>query len=118
MDSIIQGLSFASRGGFMMIPLLIAGLVSATIIFERLYLLKKKLATPSSLSNEIIQMILASKQTEARQQLLKQGETPVAAVLKRGLDHFGHSRAEIELVDVDGVVGEELVDLRGRRLLR
>jgi len=84
-----------NHGGFMMIPLLLSAFVALTVIFERLYLLKKKyhLSHASFLQ---IRSALDSGNFQALKNLVQTADTPITSVLNEGLTYFNSSLDEIE----------------------
>jgi len=54
MHSVVSGFEYILRGGFMMYPLLISGLVALTVILERLYALGRAYKTPRTLVSEVL----------------------------------------------------------------
>jgi biopolymer transport protein ExbB len=96
MHSILSGVEFIFRGGFMMYPLLISALIALTVIFERLYILKKVYNTQSQLISDVFKLIQGSKMDQAGE-LCQKSRTPVTAVISAGIEHFDNSVEEMEL---------------------
>ncbi len=96
MHEILGGFEFILRGGFMMYPLLLSALIALAVIFERLYMLNNRYGTPRGLQTQVSEMVRAGKLTEAGDICRKQ-DSPVAAVLAAGLDHFDDSPEEMEI---------------------
>jgi biopolymer transport protein ExbB len=80
----------------MMYPLLLAGLIALTIIFERVYSISIVYQCAPKLLAEIIDHARNHRITQAHELALK-SRTPVAAVIAAGLEHFKNPVAEMEL---------------------
>ncbi len=95
MNSIQSFFSVVSHGGFMMVPLLLSAFIALTIIFERLYLLKKAFAISSEERKELEQKISAKDFTK-----INSGHSnhPAYAVLKIGIKHYQDSYESMEQV--------------------
>lgn len=96
MHNLSGGIEFISRGGIMMIPLLISGLVALTIIIERIYVFKRMYATPPEMFSQIVTSIGERKLVNALE-TCRNSLTPVACVLASGIEHFDNPIDEMEL---------------------
>jgi len=92
----LGGFEFISRGGFMMWPLLIAALISFSVILERLYSFHRRFMTPRSEVDQVFQLV-KSKELSKADSSCKRHATPVTAVLSAGIEHFDNPVAEMEL---------------------
>lgn len=96
MHRLLAGFEFITRGGFMMIPLLLSGLIALTAILERLYLFQKIYNTSEELQEQIFRQI-QSKQFSEAIKTCKKIHTPVSCVIQAGLNHFENPMDEMEL---------------------
>ena len=96
MHSIVSGVEFIFRGGFMMYPLLISALIALTVIIERVFVFQKVYAT----SPEFIKKVFHDIQThdlKKAQTACQQVDTPIISVLRSGIEHFNNPIEEMEL---------------------
>ncbi len=96
MPSLVSGIEFIFRGGFMMYPLLISALIALTVIFERLYVFHRNYATPRLVISDIFKQIQSNELTQASKRC-ENLKTPVASVLAAGIGHFESPIEEMEL---------------------
>ncbi len=96
MHSIVSGVEFIFRGGFMMYPLLLSALVALTVIFERIYVFQRIYQTPPDFTKKVFKDILAGDLEKAQKNCEKL-ETPIASVLLSGIEHFENPIEEMEL---------------------
>jgi biopolymer transport protein ExbB len=96
MDGLLEGFKLIFRGGFMMVPLLASSLIALTVIIERWKALHKRYVTPEGFTTEILNKVKEGKVSEAAQSCQKK-DTPVAAILKAGLEHFKNPTEEMEI---------------------
>jgi len=96
MENILSSLEFIMRGGFMMYPLLLAGLVGLTVVIERSFRLHRSYITPAELTAQVI-ALTRSQELEKAAALCERYETPVASVLAAGVSQFNHSLDEMNL---------------------
>jgi len=89
-------IEFISRGGFMMIPLLLSSLAALTVILERLFILHRSYATPRKVIADIFQQV-GTSQFGPAQETCQKWKTPVASILRVGIEHFHHPLEEMEL---------------------
>jgi biopolymer transport protein ExbB len=96
MLGILNGIDFISRGGLMMIPLLISALVALTVIIERLFLLQRHYKIPSDQWAKV-RVLLNSRQIQQAKEICQTKQTPLTSVILTGIHHFGSSPAQMEL---------------------
>lgn len=96
MQSLMSVFESLSKGGVVMIPLLLGGFIALTLVLERLVLIHRTFYTAPSWPNEIYHSLL-SQQFDRATQECKQVNAPVASVLLSGIEHFHHPLAEMEL---------------------
>ncbi len=96
MHSLVSGVEFIFRGGFMMYPLLISGLIAFAVIFERVYSFRKRYLTPQNLVRDVLKKV-KDGDFSAVETICGKFETPVASVLSCGVGHFSNPVAEMEL---------------------
>lgn len=96
MQSIVSGFETISRGGLMMIPLLISAFIALTIIIERTFVLHRTYKDSPRFVADVFKLILAGQLDQALT-TCKQTKTPIAAVLTAGLEHFKNPIEEMEL---------------------
>ncbi len=96
MHELYGGFEFITRGGFMMYPLLLAGVVALAVILERLYTFQRRFATPGQFVAQVIQQV-GSRQLDQADLACQRYETPVAGVLSAGIEHFNNPIEEMEL---------------------
>ena len=96
MTNFISGIEFIFRGGFMIYPLLIAALISLTVIFERMLVFRTRYQANPILTAEILEDVRTSQLTEAQKKCAK-FSNPVCAVLQSGIEHFSNPIMEMEL---------------------
>jgi biopolymer transport protein ExbB len=96
MHSIVSGIEFILRGGFMMYPLLISALIALTVILERLLVFHRYYKTPPAVIDSIFDLVqgdnLAQAEASCRQVI-----TPASSVIVAGLEHFKNPLSEMEL---------------------
>ncbi|MFZ9596564.1 MAG: MotA/TolQ/ExbB proton channel family protein [Bdellovibrionia bacterium] len=90
------GFELIKKGGFMMIPLLLSGLVALTVILERFFLLNKNLKTPQVTVQNALNLLAQGHISEALQ-LAESHLGPACSVLKCGLESFSYPLPEFEL---------------------
>lgn len=96
MHSIVSGIEFIFRGGFMMYPLLISALVALTVIFERLHMFYRVYRTSPEFISQVFKLI-QNQQLQEAEKVCKQTNTPVSAVVAAGIEHFANPLEEMEL---------------------
>jgi biopolymer transport protein ExbB len=96
MHSLVSGFELIARGGFMMYPLLLSGLVALTVIIERLIVLLKNYHTRPDFVSRVFQH-LQSNQLKEASELCGTISTPVSSVLLAGIRHFENPLDEMEL---------------------
>jgi biopolymer transport protein ExbB len=96
MHELLGGWEFIMRGGFMMYPLLLSGLVALTVIIERWFTFDRRYALPRQTLQQVLSQIQANQLTQA-ESACQNLRTPVSAVLMAGIEHFRSPIAEMEL---------------------
>jgi biopolymer transport protein ExbB len=96
MHNLIAGFEFIMRGGFMMYPLLLSGVVALTVIFERLFVFQKRYQTSAQIVVQVMDQVRAGKLQDA-ERICQQHKTPIASVLSSGIEHFQNPLEEMEL---------------------
>ena len=96
MHSLISGLEFIMRGGFMMYPLLLSALIAIAVIIERIYVFQKVYSTLPGFSDQIFGL-LKTRDLKGATEACAKTNTPVAAVLAAGIHHFDNTVEEMEL---------------------
>ena len=96
MSFALNGLDFITRGGFMMIPLLLSALVALTVIIERLIVLHYRFTPSTETMTLIIQSLRNHRFQEARQ-LCQAKSTPLTSTLLTGIQQFESSPEQMEL---------------------
>jgi biopolymer transport protein ExbB len=96
MHTLVSGIEYMFRGGFMMYPLLLSALIALTVILERFYFLGTVYKTPRETMREIFS--LSEKHDFARAiEACRKLDTPVSSVLTSGLEHIDNPAEEMEL---------------------
>jgi biopolymer transport protein ExbB len=96
MHSIVSGVEFIFRGGFMMYPLLLSGLIALTVIIERIYAFNRIYKTSPQLVTHVFKQLQAKELGKANDACQKVN-TPVSSVLSAGIEHFDNPIEEMEL---------------------
>ena len=96
MHSIVSGIEFIFRGGFMMYPLLISGLIALTVILERVLAFHRHYKTPPALLAAVFEQLQGGQLAQAEEGCRKV-LTPAASVIVAGLEHFNNPLEEMEL---------------------
>ncbi len=91
------GIDFLLKGGFMMYPLLLSGLIALTVVIERWLVMKFRLSTPAGLVTEIMSSIRSGRGNQAIQERLSTIDSPVASVLAAGVKDDNATFEEIEI---------------------
>ena len=113
MHELVSGFEFILRGGFMMYPLLLSGLLGLTVILERYYVLHRRYPTPLNLTAEVMKRVKAGDVAKAKQ-LCAEHQTPISSVLSAGIEHFDNPIEEMELAMKNQA--EEWVPLLEKRI--
>ncbi len=87
---------FLLRGGFMMVPLLISGLIALAVSIERIWFLKFKLHTPKEQLRSWLEELKNGHPEKARREAEKVA-SPVAGVIVAGLRDLSAPTDEVEL---------------------
>ncbi len=96
MHSIVSGVEFIFRGGFMMYPLLISALIALTVIIERIFVFQRTYTTSPELISQTFSQLRAQRFDQAKQ-ICQGAETPITSVLMAGIEHFENPLEEMEL---------------------
>lgn len=91
----VSVLDLVLKGGYMMIPIVLLSLVGTYIFVERLLHIKAAGQTPDTLMDEVKQMVLTGKISEA-QNICARNSTPIARMLEKGLARIGNPLKSIE----------------------
>lgn len=91
----VSVLDLVLKGGYMMIPIVLLSLAGTYIFVERLLNIKAAGQTPDSLMDEVKQMVLTGKISEA-QNICARNSTPIARMLEKGLARIGNPLKSIE----------------------
>ncbi|MCP4177260.1 MAG: MotA/TolQ/ExbB proton channel family protein [bacterium] len=108
--------SLLIKGGPVMIPLLICSIIALAIIIERFVSLRKEKIIPGAFMNNILIKLgnFDTKNLEASKEFCIENNSPVARVIKAGINRCrtGRSVAEIEEV-LEDIGGREIRKLKG-----
>jgi biopolymer transport protein ExbB len=96
MHSIVSGVEFILRGGFMMFPLLISAVIALTVIIERLFVFQRVYRTSPEDISKVLQQI-RSQQLNQASEVCQKFQTPVTSVISAGIEHFENPLEEMEL---------------------
>ncbi|MFT4736483.1 MAG: biopolymer transport protein ExbB [Cyclobacteriaceae bacterium] len=102
-------LELLTKGGFMMIPLLLLWIVGIYIFIERLISYKTAAKTPADFQSQIREKVLSGRIDEAKL-LCDDTDTPVARMIRKGIDRLGSSLKNIE-VSIENIGKIELYRL-------
>lgn len=105
-------LELLTKGGYMMVPLVLLWLVGIYIFIERVITLKKAAKTPSDFKVKIRDKVLGGKIDEAKI-LCEETDTPVARMIRKGIDRLGSTLKNIE-VSIENTGKIELYHLEKR----
>ncbi len=92
----ISLLELLTKGGYMMIPLVILSIVAVYIFIERILSLQKASKTPSGFKEEIRSRVISGDISGASL-LCKETGTPVARMIEKGISRIGHPLKNIEV---------------------
>ena len=81
-----------SRGGILMLPIILLSVVALTVFLERLWVLRKSQVLPQEDLKSLETLLRKNKAAEARQACHQMG-SPISRILLAGLQHFEASRA-------------------------
>ena len=96
MTDLLGDLQFLFRGGFMMLPLLLAAGLALAVIIDRLRTFRRSYQTAPALLNDAFAALKAGKAGEA-EALCQRQSGPVGAVLAAGIAHLANPLGEMEL---------------------
>ena len=88
-------LSILTKGGYLMIPLVICSFIAVFIIVERIITLHKAKINTDQFMNKINKLLRAGN-VEAGIILCEQTKGPVASIVEAGIQKFDRSREEIK----------------------
>jgi len=97
MSDLIQHLEFLTRGGFMMVPLLLSALISLIVVIERVWLLKTKLFTPKNKIDAALLELSKGQIKEALQTAKNFELSPVMNVVQTGCQDLLAPLDEVEI---------------------
>ncbi|MCV9386152.1 MotA/TolQ/ExbB proton channel family protein [Reichenbachiella ulvae] len=83
------------KGGYMILPILLLSLVGTYIFVERILNIKAAGKTPDNLMDEVKQLVVNGKISEA-QTLCAREATPIAKMLEKGISRIGNPLRSIE----------------------
>ncbi|MEO7163939.1 MAG: MotA/TolQ/ExbB proton channel family protein [Bdellovibrionia bacterium] len=96
MHSIVSGIEFIFRGGFMMYPLLISALIALTVILERILVFHRYYKSSPTLLSSVFEQ-LKNGQLAVAEENCRKVVTPASSVIIAGLEHFKNPLDEMEL---------------------
>ena len=88
-------LSLASKGGWLMIVLLILSIIAIYIFAERFYSIRKASRIDKNFIRDVNDYILAGKKNSALR-LCKKSNTPVAKMIEKGIERIGKPLADVQ----------------------
>lgn len=94
MDRLLVWWKLFHDGGPLMFPIFICSVTALAIIFERLWMLRRKRIIEDGLIKEAISLMKSGKYAEAKA-LLEASDTSMARVVIAGMSKSGHGRSEI-----------------------
>ena len=77
-----------TKGGYMMIPLIILWIIAVYIFIERILVLKHASKTPENFQNDIREKVQAGAINEAKL-VCSKVDTPVARMIEKGISRIG-----------------------------
>lgn len=86
---------FLSKGGVLMIPILLCSVLAVTIFLERLWVLQKQRVLPKRFI-ALIREHLHAGRFEAARAMCDGSESPISAVFRSALNHMGKGRSIIK----------------------
>jgi biopolymer transport protein ExbB len=96
-DMIIDIYSFLAKGGFLMIPIMACSVAALAFFLERLWNLQRRYVLPERFRDVVFERIREDKYSEAKS-LCQTNDSPLAAMLKAGIEKAGSTREEIKEV--------------------
>lgn len=87
--------TFLAKGGILMIPILACSVIALAFFFERLWNLQRRKIIPARFLEVIGDLLKKGKLNEAAS-LCKTNPSPLAAMLKAGIEHAGRTRKTIK----------------------
>jgi biopolymer transport protein ExbB len=92
----ISLLALLTKGGYMMIPLILLWIVGVYIFVERVITFRKSAKTPDNFQGKIREKVLSGRLDEAKL-ICDETLTPVARMIRKGLDKLGNPMKNIEV---------------------
>ena len=108
----ISLIELLSKGGYMMVPLILLWIAGLYIFIERVITFRKASKTPQNFQESIRQKVLSGKINEAIL-ICEQTSTPVARMIRKGLGRLGTTLKNIE-VSIENTGKIELYHLEKR----
>ena len=84
-----------TKGGYMMIPLIILWITAIYIFIERILVLKHASKTPENFQNDIREKVQVGAINEAKL-VCSKVDTPVARMIEKGISRIGANMSNIE----------------------
>ena len=98
LEMIEIGLAQLSKGGVILIPLIIYSVWSHTIIFERMFRLRRKQIIPSHLVTRSIYDELVQGNPDAAVSICDKRPSPLTNIFKAGIQNQGKSEEALKIV--------------------
>ncbi len=95
-EASISVLELLTKGGYMMVPLILLWLAAVYIFIERVLVIKKASKTPEDFKDRIRDRVLIGD-IEGSKLLCKETNTPVARMIDKGLSRIGKPLKNIEV---------------------
>ena len=92
------GLVQLSKGGMILIPLIIYSIWSHTIIFERMFRLRRNQIIPSNLVTRSIYDELVQGNSEAAVSICNKRPSPLTNIFKAGIQNHGRSEEALKVI--------------------
>jgi biopolymer transport protein ExbB len=92
----ISVLELLTKGGFMMLPLVLLSIVALYIFIERVMTINREAKTPPGFTDSIRSKVIGGDINGARA-LCKETDTPVARMIEKGLSRIGSPLKNIEV---------------------
>jgi biopolymer transport protein ExbB len=113
MDSISTVFELMSKGGVMMLPIILCSVVALTVIFERLYYFFKISENPQKLF-ESLQKLLGKGRHPQALELCQQSKGPIGKLLSTGLSYRNMPKWKLE--ETLSVTGQEEINNMGKNI--
>lgn len=92
----ISLLELVTKGGYMMLPLVLLSIIALYIFIERVMTINREAKTPNGFTDNIRSKVIGGDINGARV-LCKETDTPVARMLEKGLSRIGSPLKNIEV---------------------